>query len=186
MSNPIDSQSLFLDMLDQAEKEVGFVVKDCKVMIEALAMSNGYFVLTVTKILPNAKENTKRKVKVKKKSIGNIDNNKCAIFEFLSFDDFCDYGNSLTDSLYQNIANNIGISKLYYYKNKYYLIIEKLSDNKEFTRTFCSHLLEFGKFVSDSHTYENKIIECGKVLIKKHAILSCSNKFKKQTKKYTS
>ena len=37
MSNSIESQSLFLDMLEKAEKEIGFVTEDYKLIIEALA-----------------------------------------------------------------------------------------------------------------------------------------------------
>ena len=40
MSNSIESQDLFFDMLDKAEKEVGFETKDYKLMIEALAIPN--------------------------------------------------------------------------------------------------------------------------------------------------
>lgn len=68
MSNSIESQDLFLDMLDQAEKEVGFVTKDYRVMIEALAMSNGNFVLTITRMIPDVAEKPKRKkVAIKRK-----------------------------------------------------------------------------------------------------------------------
>ena len=38
MSNSIESQDLFYDMLDKAEKEIGFKTKDYKLMIEALAV----------------------------------------------------------------------------------------------------------------------------------------------------
>ena len=40
MSNSIESQDLFYDVLDKAEKEVGFETKDYKLMIEALAIPN--------------------------------------------------------------------------------------------------------------------------------------------------
>lgn len=50
MSNSIESQELFINMLDKAEKEVGFVTDDYKVMIEALATANGNFILTVTRL----------------------------------------------------------------------------------------------------------------------------------------
>lgn len=43
MSNSIESQDLFYDMLDKAEKEVGFETKDYKLMIEALAIPNRKF-----------------------------------------------------------------------------------------------------------------------------------------------
>lgn len=180
MSNPINSQSFFLDVLDQAEKEIGFITKDCQIKLEALATSSGNFVLTVTRILPSTNtDSSKRKVKVKRKSTSNIKCNNCAIFSFDTFDDFYDYGVSLTSNLSKQIKDLIGNTKLYLYNNTYYLIIDKLPDNLEFVKLFSSSLLEFGKFVSDSNTYKNKIIECGEIIIKKNAILCCNNKFKK-------
>ena len=180
MSNPINSQSFFLDVLDQAEKEIGFITKDCQIKLEALATSSGNFVLTVTRILPSTNtDSLKRKVKVKRKSTSNIKCNNCAIFAFDTFDDFYDYGVSLTSNLSKKSEDLIENTKLYLYNNTYYLIIDKLPDNLEFVKLFSSSLLEFGKFVSDSNTYKNKIIECGEVVIKKHAILCCSNKFRK-------
>ena len=52
MSNPLETQDLFLLMLQEAEEKVGFKTKNCKVKIEALAMTEDNFVLTITKILP--------------------------------------------------------------------------------------------------------------------------------------
>ena len=49
MSNSIKSQDLFLDILEEAEKKVGFITKDYKVRIEALAMNDGNFIFTVTR-----------------------------------------------------------------------------------------------------------------------------------------
>ena len=43
MSNPIESQSLFLDMLETAEKEVGFITRNYQLSIDALATSNRRF-----------------------------------------------------------------------------------------------------------------------------------------------
>ena len=40
MSNSLESQDLFLDMLDKAEEEVGFDTKDYKLIIEAIATSD--------------------------------------------------------------------------------------------------------------------------------------------------
>lgn len=40
MSNSIESQSIFLDMLDKANREVGFNTDDCRIMIEALALKD--------------------------------------------------------------------------------------------------------------------------------------------------
>lgn len=38
MSSSLESQDLFYNMLDKAEKEIGFKTKDYKLMIEAIAV----------------------------------------------------------------------------------------------------------------------------------------------------
>lgn len=43
MSNPIETQTLFLDVLETAEKEVGFVTKNHQLSIDALATSTRRF-----------------------------------------------------------------------------------------------------------------------------------------------
>lgn len=179
MANPIDSQSLFTDMLEQAEKEIGFVTKNCKIMIEALAMSSGKFVLTVTRVLPETENSAtlpRKKIKVKRKT----NNINCVIFEFLSFDDFYDFEISLTHSLFNKISKFISNSKLYLYNKKYYLILDKLPENSDIIKTLSASISEFGKYVSTSDTYKNKIIEHGKIVIKKNAIISCNNRFKQK------
>ena len=40
MSNSIETQSIFLDMLNTAEREVGFNTDDCRIMIEAVALKD--------------------------------------------------------------------------------------------------------------------------------------------------
>lgn len=43
MASSIETQDLFYNMLDKAEKEVGFETKNYKLMIEALAIPNRKF-----------------------------------------------------------------------------------------------------------------------------------------------
>ena len=63
MSNSLESQDLFFDMLQEAEKEIGFVTKDYLIRIEALAMASGDFVLTITRSLPETtKVNSRKKM----------------------------------------------------------------------------------------------------------------------------
>lgn len=50
MSNSLNSQDLFLEILAEAEEKVGFVTKDHKVRIEALAVNDGNFVFTITRL----------------------------------------------------------------------------------------------------------------------------------------
>lgn len=173
MSNPIESQNLFLDMLEQAEKEVGFKTNDCKIMLEAIAMSDGVFVLTVTRVQsdkPKSDTTIKKKVKIRRK-IKNIDFNKCAIFEFINFDDFYDFGTSLSAETISTINKCIGSSKLYYYNSKYYLIIDKINNQQDLIKHFCSNILEFGKLVSNSNTYRGTISEYRKINYKKRCNL---------------
>lgn len=180
MSNPIESQNLFLNMLEQAEKEVGFETKDCKILIEALATSNGNFVVTVTRVLPETENLNilpRKKIRVKRKTnVTNYTNSK--IFEFASFDDFYDYCTSLQSNFINKINKELGSSNLYCYNSKYYLIIDKLSNNKDFIKSFYSSILEFAKLIINSSTYKNKISEHGKLIIKRNAIYKCNGKFK--------
>lgn len=43
MSSSLETQDLFYNMLDKAEKEIGFKTKDYKLMIEALAVPERKF-----------------------------------------------------------------------------------------------------------------------------------------------
>ena len=49
MSNPLESQDLFLDILEEAKSQIGFNTSDYRVKIEALAMIDGDFVVNVTR-----------------------------------------------------------------------------------------------------------------------------------------
>ena len=43
MSSSIESQDLFFDMLEKAEEEIGFITRDYKLIIEAIATSDRNF-----------------------------------------------------------------------------------------------------------------------------------------------
>ena len=140
MSSPIESQTLFLDMLDTAEKEVGFITKDYKLTIEALALSNGNFVLTVTRE-EEQQTTQKRKMQVKRKSIDFT--KTIAIYEFYSFEEvyaFCEFTQNTPLHTY-TIAQTIG---LYEYKSKYYLCFKNVHGSLEELKGFCSSVTEFG------------------------------------------
>ena len=101
MSNSQESQNLFLAMLDEAEKKVGFVTKDYKLRIEALAMSDGNFILTITRFGKNVDTNTKlskaKKLKIKRKNLDMT--SKQLIYRFDTFDDFCNFSKRLFTTL---------------------------------------------------------------------------------------
>ena len=65
-------QDLFLDMLEEAEQKVGFVTKDHKIKIEALAMADGNFVLTITRFGKKEHEENCQVQKNKKLKVINM------------------------------------------------------------------------------------------------------------------
>ena len=48
--NTPEAQTLFLDMMKQAEYEHGFKTANCQLFIEAASVNNGQFIVTVTKL----------------------------------------------------------------------------------------------------------------------------------------
>ena len=49
MANSLESQELFLDILDLAEEEFNFKVDNSKLIIECISLSNHIFIFTITK-----------------------------------------------------------------------------------------------------------------------------------------
>ena len=50
LSNSIESQNLFFEILDLAEEQYGFNIEDNKAVVEAISLDNNIFVLTITKL----------------------------------------------------------------------------------------------------------------------------------------
>lgn len=172
MSNSIESQSLFIDILNQAEHEVGFSTKDCKILIEALASSDGNFIFTITKYEQNScKEKTRKKLTIKRKN-NNLDSEN-AIYVFNTFDEFCNYCSYINAG---NLNKLNGLStniSLYEYNSKYYLVFKNINLSFKNLKGFYASISEFGKSVSHSENFESKLIEHGKLIIKKNAIKKC-------------
>ena len=173
MANPIESQTLFLDMLNKAEQEIGFVTKNYNIKIEALQVSGGDFVITITRSIPESftpfknTSDVKKNIQVKRKKLDT--NETDLIYSFNSFDDFCDFSNVL---IKHNININL-IAKnilLYEYMDEYYLVFSKIySKNLEVKKIF-SLISEFATYVNNSKLFRCKLIENGKLLIKNNAI----------------
>lgn len=176
MSNSKESQNLFLDMLDEAEKKVGFVTKDYKLRIEALAMSDGNFILTITRfgksIDTQPKSSKNKSLKIKRK---NLDmSSKQLIYRFDNFEDFCQFSKFIS-----KLNKFYSISKsmvLYSYHNSYYLCISNINIEHESIKQLYTLITEFGTYVDNSEMFSRKLIECGNVVIKNNAIKVC-NKF---------
>ena len=173
MSNSPESQALFYNLLSQAEKEVGFYTKDYKLMIEAIAVPEGNFILTITR-LPE-KEQSKRQVKIKRKT--STVNEGLVLYSFNSFDDYCEFCKYL--SLHLKSENYLKLKKvsLCLYNSKYYLCIHINKSNLPIVKAINCEIIEFGNSVNNPDLFERKLLEYGKVIFKTNAILNCVKTF---------
>lgn len=181
MSNSIETQDLFFDMLEEAEKEIGFSTKDYLIRIDALAMAGGNFVLTVTRSLPPKsnealKTPVRKKVHIKRKKIDSEITQ--VIYSFASFEDYCNF----IDFFNKNGFKAIGLAKnvsLYEYKNTYYLCLSQINLAYPDLKKLFSCIPEFANFVSHSDVFIRKFSETGKLVIKHNAILTSLKHFSK-------
>lgn len=175
MSNSIEAQDIFLDMLKEADEQVGFKTDDYKILLEALATSDGKFILNVTRIVPDTDNLKKIKVNTKRKSV-KIDK-KLAVYKFDTFDDFCNFATLLHESNYNFIVKKIKKALLYSYNNSYYLVLNNILASLPLLKSFCSLVSEFGMYISNSDLFEKKLSEYGKIVIKNNAIETCCKYF---------
>lgn len=179
MANPIESQTIFFDILNEAEKEIGFTTKNYNIKIEAMQISGGDFVITVTRSIPdttvNSKTDIKKKIHVKRKKLELNTNN--LIYCFNNFDDFCEYSNYLSKNNinFNSVAKNIS---LYEYKNTFYLIFSNLNlRNLELKKVFTA-ITEFATYKNNSDIFKRNLNENGKLIMKNNAIKTAIEYFK--------
>lgn len=173
MANPLQSQKLFNILLDLAEKKVGFITKNYDLRIEALSLPNADFVITLTKLMPKTdKEHINsykiRPFKIKKRHLPKSSGIVVYCFDF--FDDFCDFSGLF------NKMNFSKTNKLYYYNEKYYLVIETLNIDNCKNYKFYSMITEFATYIHDSDIFSKQLSEYGKIIINKNAV-NTINKF---------
>lgn len=167
INNTDIAQDLFKQILKCAEKEVGFVVADSKLLIEAFVSSEGFFVITFTKFKSDIKNtgNKKSKLKVKRKTL--YPSCKNVAFMFNNFEEFCNFCTYLS-----NINFTTKLAKkiiLYEYNSRYYLVLSNITDTIDIS-PFYTAISEFAKIVSDSTNFECKLLERGKIIFKNNAI----------------
>ncbi len=169
MSSSLDSQDLFFDMLDEAEKQIGFVTKDYRIRIEALAMSEGDFIVTVTRSLPEVAERSplKKKVRIKRKS--PTFDNSLVVYCFYSLEDFfsfMEYAKNLKLPL-DKLAKSMVV---YEYKNAFYFVLDDIPLENDSLKIFFTTITEFASHVSCSPLFLSKLTECGEILLKQAGI----------------
>lgn len=175
MANSIETQDLFLNMLDKAEKEIGFSTKNYKLMLEAIATSDGNFILTVTRLSPEVEKSSQKKVKIKRKT--NKPSKTLTIYKFDSFDYFCDFCTYLSTSPSKDLLPKLKNSKLYKYNENYYLTFHNINISLEKLKSLHLLITEFASFSNNTDLFERKLLEYGKIIIKSNAINTCIKHF---------
>lgn len=170
MANSIDSQDLVFDVLDEAEREIGFVTKNYQIRIEAIAITGGDFILTVTRSLPENNNKValgRKKVSVRRKK-SNYEATQL-VYSFLTFDDFCNFIEFFSSNHLPvtNIAKSI---VLYQYKNTYYLVFKQINLNYQYLKMLCSSITEFATYKTNPDLFIVKLVERGEVIMKNNAI----------------
>lgn len=171
----MNSQNLFLDILQKAEKEVDFHTEGCKLLIEAFSTLEDVVVFTITKYSSsennsiNTNNDSKRKLIVKRKT--NTPSFKNAVYEFDNFDYFCDFCNSISKSENLNVDKLAKKIVLYNYQNKFFLIFKDINFKDKYIHKVFNILSEFSKFQNFSASFEYKLTEHGKTYVKNNAIL---------------
>lgn len=167
MTRALETQEIFANILKKAEKEVDFHTDGCKLLIEAFSSLEDVFVFTITKYLPD-NDVKKKKLVVKRKDFHP--NSSRLVCEFESFDAFCEFCKSVKCLHKTDFAKLTKHSALYVWKDSYYLILSSKNKKEKDFNFFYSSLSEFGKLLSCSEHFESKLLEHGKVIMKKDAI----------------
>lgn len=167
MTKAIETQEIFSDILKKAEKEVDFYTDGCKLLIEAFSSLEDVIVFTITKFSPDNNVK-KKKLIAKRKSFDKM--TEQAVCHFEDFDTFCGFCNAIKNVHkidYNKLAKH---TILYLWQDSYYLVLKNINIKHENISIFYSILSEFGKVLSFSNSFECKLLEHGKTIIKKNAI----------------
>lgn len=173
MYNTPESQSLFWELIQTAEKECGFNVDDSMVYVEASTSGSGNFTLLVTKTneaaptvekIVKPKKISNKNFKLKRKSVP-LKSESC-IYLFDTFDDICAFCNICdTTILHDNV--------LYSMNETYYLKIDYIPYNM---------ILDYATLSKNPTLLEAKLNEYGKIIIKENALQTIATYFNKNKK----
>lgn len=173
MYNSPESQDLFWDVMNEAEKEYGFNVDDSMIYVEASTSGGGNFTLIVTKtkekpslkIATTKQQTNKENVKLKRKKMPSF--MKDGLYKFDSFDDICNFSKTVD-------IRTIIDSKLYFLDGFYYLKAGIMP---------ATSILEYSTVVKYPSIIEAKIAEHGKIIIENDVLEIIAKYFNKKKRK---
>ena len=163
------AHSLFQTILSEAEKQVGFKVQNCKLLVEAFLTSEGYIVFTLTRYKNDiSTQNINKKPKFKRKTF--LNSYKHAIYKFENFEEFCNFCTYCNNSRLKDLNELSKNISLFEYNNFYYLIFTNINSEFKYMNLFYTSISEFSNLVSNSLVLKSKLEEYGKSIFKTNAI----------------
>lgn len=178
MANSDETQSLFLEMLDKAEKDYDFATDNYHLKVETLALDNGNFILTITRSrnsISSVSIPEKKRFKVSRK-VPSL-TSASLIYKFNTFEDVCGFANFLSKSSLHDVDAVSKTSMLYCYNSCYYLIFNNINVKYPHLKSLYSAITEFATYVDYSDTLAAKLHESAALIIKNHVIQVCSKYF---------
>ncbi len=173
MYNSPESQDLFWELIQKAEKECGFNVDDSMIYVEASTSGAGNFTLLVTKTNEEApiekikkpKKLSKENFKLKRKS--TTLKHSFSIYIFENFDDICAFCNACDTSIIHN--NNLyTMNELYYIKTDYIPY---------------NTILDYATISKNPDLLEAKLNEYGKIIVEGNALQTIATHFNKKKRR---
>ena len=173
MYNSPESQDLFWELLQKAEKECGFNVDDSMIYVEASTSGAGNFTLLVTKTnekkpvvekISKPKNTQKGNFKLKRKTVSLSTESTIYIFE--NFEDICKFCNICDTTILHS-------NKLYSMNDNYYLKTDYIPYNI---------ILDYATIAKNADLLEAKLNEYGKVIIEEDALQTIAIHFNKKKK----
>lgn len=174
MAKALKKQTFFANMLKKAKEEVGFNTDGCRLLIEAFSTSDDLLIFTITKYSTQdinvSNSSPRKKLTVKRKTLNLL--KKQAIYRFANFEEFCNFCECISKVNNFDIKSFSKNISLFLYNNTYYLLVKNINTAYPNANTFYSIASEFSKSLSYSNSFEYKLVEHGKAIIKRNAILT--------------
>ncbi len=167
-SNAPEAKEFFLNIIEKAEKELNFDVKDSQLLVEAV-MKSEVSVIHISKIFPDSEEYNKilngklKKIEVRVRHKAPSQS-KNTVFKFKKIDDTADACRLIQ-------ANFEGYSSFYKMDSAFYLVMENYNCTDQ--QTLCT-LSEFGVQIENFNVTVGKLNEYGQLIIKDKAIETLS------------
>lgn len=178
LNTSLRQNSFFIYMLKRAKKELGFNPKGYDLMVELFLTVEDDYIFTLTKFHNQTQSAKSSTLPISKtKELNNFKD--IFVYQLDDFDSFCNLCEYLANSSISNIKKISNCSSLYLYNNTYYLLIKNTKYSPNELNNFYYIISEFITTCDFSENFTSKLIEHGKALIKKGAIMKGINLFVK-------